>query len=105
MLDELEKETGREYQLTSAISAAKAKIDKIDFGQVQKSVDHFYDELRLYGAFDLNTLGYQTALNASSWRPDTEYTTVNGVNALLNQGVDPAKIVVGAAMYGRGWTG
>lgn len=106
MLDELEKETGREYQLTSAISAAKAKIDKVDFGQVQKSVDHFFMmSYDFYGAFDLNTLGYQTALNASSWRPDTEYTTVNGVNALLNQGVEPAKIVVGAAMYGRGWTG
>ncbi|WP_272578139.1 MULTISPECIES: glycosyl hydrolase family 18 protein [unclassified Providencia] len=106
MLDELEKEAGRQYQLTSAISAAKVKIDKVNFGLVQKSVDHFFMmSYDFYGAFDLNTLGYQTALNASSWRPDTEYTTVNGVNALLAQGVDPGKIVVGAAMYGRGWTG
>ncbi|MEQ4692177.1 MULTISPECIES: glycosyl hydrolase family 18 protein [Providencia] len=106
MLDGLEKETGREYELTSAISAAKVKIDKVDFGTVQKSVDHlFMMSYDFYGAFDLNTLGYHTALNASSWRPDTEYTTVNGVNALLAQGVAPQKIVVGAAMYGRGWTG
>jgi len=27
----------------------------------------------------------------------------NSVNAMLNQGVDPSKLVIGVAKYGRGW--
>ena len=57
------------------------------------------------GAFDLTNLAHQTNLFASSWDPATKYTTDKGVKALLGQGVTPGKIVVGAAMYGRGWTG
>jgi chitinase len=106
MLDQLSAETGRKYELTSAISAGKDKIDKVDYNTAQNSMDHiFLMSYDFYGAFDLKNLGHQTALKAPSWKPDTAYTTVNGVNALLTQGVKPGKIVVGTAMYGRGWTG
>ncbi|BEM80176.1 hypothetical protein SME38J_42790 [Serratia marcescens] len=106
MLDQLSAETGRKYELTSAISAGKDKIDKVAYNVAQNSMDHiFLMSYDFYGAFDLNNLGHQTALNAPAWKPDTAYTTVNGVNALLAQGVKPGKIVVGTAMYGRGWTG
>lgn len=106
MLDQLSVETGRKYELTSAISAGKDKIDKVDYNTAQNVMDHiFLMSYDFYGAFDLKNLGHQTALNAPVWKPDTAYTTSNGVNALLAQGVKPGKIVVGAAMYGRGWTG
>ncbi|TQI78181.1 chitinase (glycosyl hydrolase family 18) [Serratia fonticola] len=106
MLDQLSVETGRKYELTSAISAGKDKIDKVDYNTAQNVMDHiFLMSYDFYGAFDLKNLGHQTALNAPAWKPDTAYTTRNGVNALLAQGVKPGKIVVGAAMYGRGWTG
>ncbi|MFN1148400.1 glycosyl hydrolase family 18 protein [Serratia liquefaciens] len=106
MLDQLSAETGRKYELTSAISAGKDKIDKVDYNTAQNSMDHiFLMSYDFYGAFDLKNLGHQTALKAPAWKPDTAYTTVNGVNALLTQGVKPGKIVVGTAMYGRGWTG
>ncbi|WP_337265024.1 MULTISPECIES: glycosyl hydrolase family 18 protein [unclassified Serratia (in: enterobacteria)] len=106
MLNQLSAETGRKYELTSAISAGKDKIDKVDYNTAQNVMDHiFLMSYDFYGAFDLKNLGHQTALNAPAWKPDTAYTTVNGVNALLAQGVKPGKIVVGAAMYGRGWTG
>lgn len=106
MLDQLSAETGRKYELTSAISAGKDKIDKVDYNTAQNVMDHiFLMSYDFYGAFDLKNLGHQTALNAPAWKPDTAYTTSNGVNALLAQGVKPGKIVVGAAMYGRGWTG
>lgn len=106
MLDELSQETGKQYELTSAISAGKDKIDAVDYNVAQNYMDHiFLMSYDFYGAFDLNNLGHQTALNAPAWKPDTAYTTVNGVNALLSQGVKPGIIVVGAAKYGRGWTG
>lgn len=38
-------------------------------------------------------------------RKGPAYTTKNGVNLLLEKGVPPEKMVIGAAMYGRGWTG
>jgi chitinase len=106
MLDQLSLETGKKYELTSAISAGKDKIDKVDYNTAQNSMDHiFLMSYDFYGAFSLTSLGHQTALYAPTWKPDTAYTTNNGVQALLAQGVKPGKIVVGAAMYGRGWTG
>lgn len=106
MLDNLEQETGREYELTSAIGAGHDKIEDVDYLAVQQYMDYFfvmtYD---FYGAFSLTSLGHQTALYAPTWKPDTDYTTHNGIQGMLAEGVDPGKLVVGAAMYGRGWTG
>ncbi|WP_295801694.1 glycosyl hydrolase family 18 protein [uncultured Microbulbifer sp.] len=106
MLDRVEQDTGREYELTSAIGAGSDKIEDVDYMAVQQYMDYFfvmtYD---FYGGWSNEVLGHQTALYAPSWRPDTDYTTDNGIQALLAEGVDPGKLVVGAAMYGRGWTG
>ncbi|MFV8783218.1 glycosyl hydrolase family 18 protein [Microbulbifer sp. SA54] len=106
MLDKLELETGRKYELTSAIGAGYDKIEDVDYQAVQQYMDYFfvmtYD---FYGGWSTDVLGHQTALYAPSWRPDTDYTTHNGIQDLLSRGVDPGKLVVGAAMYGRGWTG
>lgn len=106
MLDELEAETGREYQLTSAISAGDDKIAKVDYVQAQQYMDHiFVMSYDFNGAWSNTELGHQTSLYDAHWDPDTRYTTDKGVRALLAQGVTPGKLVVGAAMYGRGWTG
>ncbi|ACJ27465.1 Chitinase [Shewanella piezotolerans WP3] len=106
MLDELSAETGRSYQLTSAISAGDDKVSVVDYQQAQQYMDHiFLMSYDFYGGWSNTDLNHQTALHAASWKPDTQYTTDVGVQALLAQGVTPEKIVVGAAMYGRGWTG
>lgn len=106
MLDELEAQTGRQYELTSAISAGGDKIAKVDYKAAQQYMDHlFLMSYDFNGAWSNTELGHQTNLYPASWDPTTKYTTDKGVRALLGQGVDPAKVVVGAAMYGRGWTG
>lgn len=106
MLDELSAETGRTYELTSAISAGDDKIQKVDYQAAQQYMDYiFLMSYDFNGGWTNTELGHQTNLYEASWDPNTRYTTVNGVNALLGQGVTPGKIVVGAAMYGRGWTG
>ena len=65
MLDQLSAETGRKYELTSAISAGKDKIDKVAYNVAQNSMDHiFLMSYDFYGAFDLKNTGHQTALNA-----------------------------------------
>ncbi|XP_045503849.1 chitinase A-like [Colias croceus] len=106
MLDELSAETGRKYELTSAISAGWDKIQVIDYKAAQTYMDHiFLMSYDFKGAWSNDTLGHQTALYAPAWNPKETYTTDFGVQFLLAQGVHPKKIVVGVAMYGRGWTG
>ncbi|ADO49173.1 glycosyl hydrolase family 18 protein [[Enterobacter] lignolyticus] len=106
MLNSLSQETGRQYELTTAIGSGKDKIEDVDYTAAQQYLDHiFLMSYDFYGAWSNTELGHQAALYAPAWRPDTHYTTDNGVQALLDQGVKPGKIVVGAGMYGRGWTG
>jgi chitinase len=106
MLDELSTETNRTYELTSAISAGDDKISVVDYKESQKYLDYIF--LMTYdfkGAWSNSELGYQTTLYAPSWNPKEHYTTDFAVRALLKQKVENKKIVVGVAMYGRGWTG
>ncbi|CAA0099407.1 Chitinase A [BD1-7 clade bacterium] len=106
MLDALEAETGREYELTSAIGNSAAKLAVVDYGAAQEYMDYLFPlTYDFHGAWSNSVLGHQTALHASSFRPNEELQTDNLVNILLAQGVEPGKIAVGAAMYGRGWTG
>ncbi|MGL4249870.1 MAG: glycosyl hydrolase family 18 protein [Aeromonas sp.] len=106
MLDELETQTGRKYQLTSAIGAGGDKIEDVDYKAAQQYMDHiFMMTYDFNGAWSNTELGHQTNLYAASWDPATKYTTDKAVRQLLAQGVEPGKLVVGAAMYGRGWTG
>lgn len=106
MLNELSAETGRTYELTTAIGAGRDKIEDVDYNTAQQYIDHiFLMSYDYYGAWSNTDLGHQAALYGASWKPDTNYTTDNAVQAMLGQGVKPGKIVVGAAMYGRGWTG
>ena len=95
MLNELSAETGRTYELTSAIGAGKDKIEDVDYTTAQQYLDHiFLMSYDFYGAWSMTDLGHQAALHAPAWRPDTNYTTENGVNALLEQGVQPGKSVM-----------
>ncbi|WP_250458491.1 glycosyl hydrolase family 18 protein [Microbulbifer litoralis] len=106
MLDELEQETGREYQLTSAVGAGTDKIEDIDYAGVEQYMDYIFAmTYDFYGAFSLENLGHQTAIYPPSWNPTDGYNTDTGVQGLLNAGVPANKLVLGVAMYGRGWTG
>ncbi|WP_421192910.1 glycosyl hydrolase family 18 protein [Aeromonas jandaei] len=106
MLDELESQTGRKYELTSAVGAGYDKIEDVDYRAAQQYMSHIFMMTYDYnGAWSNTELGHQTNLYAASWDPNTKYTTDKAVNLMMAQGVDPGKLVVGAAMYGRGWTG
>lgn len=106
MLDQLEQETGREYELTSAIGAGADKIEDVDYSNVEQYMDYlFLMTYDFYGAWSNETLGHQTAIYAPSWNPTDDYNAHSGVQALIGAGVPPSKLVLGTAMYGRGWTG
>ncbi|WP_217532456.1 glycosyl hydrolase family 18 protein [Vibrio metschnikovii] len=122
MLDELEAETGRSYELTSAIGVGFDKIEKVDYGQAIQYMDYIFAmTYDFYGGWN-NVPGHQTALYCGNFmRPGQcdgtgidengepykgpAYTADNAIQLLLAQGVPANKLVLGAAMYGRGWQG
>lgn len=106
ILNELSAETGRKYELTSAISGAWKKMRVVDYNEAQKYMDYFF--LMSYdfkGAWSNNTLGHQTSLFAPAWNTKEHHTAEYATKNLLSQGVNPKKIVMGVSMVGRGWTG
>ncbi|WP_444928028.1 glycosyl hydrolase family 18 protein [Microbulbifer sp. TRSA002] len=106
MLDVLEQETGREYELTSAIGAGADKLEDVDYSSVEQYMDYlFLMTYDFYGAWSNQTLGHQTAIYAPSWDPTDDYNAHSSIQTLIGAGVPPSKLVLGAAMYGRGWTG
>ncbi|WP_256143617.1 glycosyl hydrolase family 18 protein, partial [Klebsiella variicola] len=110
MLDELEAETGRKYELTSAIGVGHDKIEDVNYGQAVQHMDYIFAmTYDFYGGWN-NVLGHQTALYGGSFmRPrqcdgkgvdehgepykGPAYTTDNGIQLLLAQGVPPSKLV------------
>ena len=110
MLDKLEAENGRTYELTSAVGAAEARINKIDYKATEQYMDYiFVMSYDFYGGWDSNKLGHMPGVYAPEFRPNdpqTQQFNLDGaINEFLAQGVTPSKLVAGVAMYGRGWTG
>ncbi|VTP65927.1 Chitinase A precursor [Leclercia adecarboxylata] len=61
MLNELSAETGRTYELTTAIGAGKDKIEDVDYTNAQQYIDHiFLMSYDYYGAWSNTELGHQT---------------------------------------------
>ncbi|WP_340679102.1 glycosyl hydrolase family 18 protein [Paraglaciecola sp.] len=122
MLDELEADTGREYQLTSAIGVGYDKIEDVDYAQAIQHMDYIFAmTYDFYGGWN-NVTGHQTGIycgehisidecdgtgldDEGNPRKGPAYTADNGIQKLLAQGVPPGQIVLGTAMYGRGWEG
>ena len=122
MLNELEADTGRTYQLTSAIGSGYDKIEDVDYAAAAQFMDYIFAmTYDFFGGWN-NVTGHQTGLNCGSHlsadecngtglddkgepRKGPAYTITNAVDLLLAQGVAAKKIVVGTAMYGRGWEG
>ncbi|SEG47337.1 glycosyl hydrolase family 18 protein [Vibrio hangzhouensis] len=122
MLDELEADTGRVYELTSAIGVGFDKIEDVNYAEAIPYMDYIFAmTYDFYGGWN-NVPGHQTALYCGNFMHpgqcdgtgvDAEgipykgpaYTADNGIQLLLAQGVPANKLVLGTAMYGRGWTG
>ena len=107
MLDELASKNNRTYELTSAIGAGEKKIAAVDYKAAQKYMDYiFVMNYDFAGHFDLKNLNHQTSLNTQNDIGTTsEHSTEKAITALLKQDVNPEKLVVGVAEYGRAWTG
>ncbi|MCB1286526.1 MAG: glycoside hydrolase family 18 protein, partial [Mycobacterium sp.] len=100
-LDVLGEQNGRYYEISVASPAGYEKIANFNLAGLAPSVDFFnlmsYD---FHGTWE-NTTGHQSAFTGDANGYDVE----TAVNLYLANGVDPGKIVLGAPLYTRGWSG
>ncbi len=100
-LDTLESQTGRTYEISVASPAGIDKIANFNLAGLAPSVDFFnvmaYD---FHGTWE-NTTGHQAAFTGDA----DGYDIKTAVHAYLDAGVPGEKIVLGAPLYTRGWSG
>ena len=95
----LRKELGKKYEISFAAGGFDQFIDSsIEWKKVMKIIDKInvmsYDLVHGFSKVS----GHHTALYST---PQQKQSTDNAVNRLIEAGVPPKKIVIGAAFYGR----
>jgi GH18 family chitinase len=100
-LDVLGQQRGRTYQISVASPAGYDKIANFNLAGLAPSVDFFnlmsYD---FHGTWE-KTTGHQSAFTGDP----NGYDIKSAVGLYLTAGVPAAKIVLGAPLYTRGWSG
>lgn len=103
-LDELEKQTDRQYELSTAINAEKAWAFKHDWHQSIQYVNYVYLMSYDYLGMWTKTVGHHANLFTSKHTPKgvSVATQIQQANQL---GIPNKKMVMGVPFYGRGWQG
>jgi len=102
-LNTLTESTGKQYEISSAIGTSPKFIAAVDYQAATQYMDYIFMMTYDYKGAWSSELGHQTNLYASNQTLDDSLSIEISVNAMLEQGVDAGKLVVGAAKYGRGW--
>ncbi|GAA0462841.1 glycoside hydrolase family 18 chitinase [Streptomyces sp. NPDC046215] len=116
-LDALSSTTGRKYLLTAFTPADPGKIEAgwdITTKDGTPSVFDYMDFANVQGydfhgsgsdnSWEPNRTGHQGNLYTDAQDPyPTKFSVESTVRAYLDAGVDPRKVVLGLAFYGRGW--
>lgn len=103
LCEELKREFSKHNLLVTAAVAAgvSSATTSYEILEISKHLDFInlmsYD---LHGSWESKT-GHQT--DASETRPITQHSVYNSVNHWLSSGMDPSKLILGLASYGRGW--
>ncbi|MBB1284295.1 glycoside hydrolase family 18 protein [Flavisolibacter sp. BT320] len=103
LVKSLRKTLGKDQVITFAAGGFQRFLDEaVDWKEVMSQIDYVnlmsYD---LVSGFS-KTTGHHTALYSN---PQQKESTDNAVNELIKRGVDPKKIIIGAAFYARIWEG
>lgn len=103
-LNSLSSRVGRSLSLTTAVPALPWFPQVIDLGRVQEHVDYLklmaYD---FYGGWSATT-GHTANLYGNAQDP-TGWSAHDAVQAYLQAGVRPGKILLGVPFYARAWRG
>lgn len=102
-LDSLEKETGRPYQLTTAVGGGRYFIEHTEMAKAQQYLDYVNIMSYDYKTNPNGIAGHHTNLYGST-KDTAESSAHRSVQLYMEAGVPAEKIVMGVAFYGRGWT-
>jgi chitinase len=102
-LDSLEKETGKKYQLTTAVGGGQYFLDHTEMHKAQQYLDYVNIMSYDYKTNEKGIAGHHTNLYGST-KDSLEASADRSVKLYLRAGVPAEKIVMGVAFYGRGWT-
>ena len=99
-LDKLGEETGKQYSLSSAVSATynASMLQAAEYADNLKVMNYDY-----YGSWS-NITGHNANLYNNS-RRGSDMSTDKSIRAYLNAGIPPEKIMLGVAFYGKTWNG
>jgi chitinase len=102
--DTLSIETGRDYEVTSAVGAGPATIDAVNYTEAHQYMDYIFMMTYDYAGAWEGTTGHHTALYPNQ-EINEGFNASDAVERMLSQGVPSQKLVIGAAMYARAWSG
>ncbi len=105
-LNRLGTADGKNYDLTIAAPAGPSVLTNMEIDKLAKIVDWVnlmsYD---FHGSWD-KTTGFNAPLAPNPADPGpAEFDITSAVNSWLKGGIPANKLVLGLAMYGRGWSG
>ncbi|MEC3894914.1 MULTISPECIES: glycosyl hydrolase family 18 protein [Nocardiopsis] len=105
-LDALGEETGRHFELSSFMPAGAWRLDSgYELDEIMPDFDFITVQGYDYHGTWETTTNHQSNLLPDPNDPGEVISTLTNVEAYLERGVDPEKIVLGVPFYGQGWTG
>jgi len=97
-LDELEDETGREFELSSAVFTPKTHVDRVDYSEAIQYMDYLFAmNYDYHGAWE-SDIGFHTNLFGVN---DEENSVDFAMRTFLEAGVPKEKLLIGVGAYGR----
>ena len=104
-LDALGEKNGRYYELSAAAGVPATKVANINYPEASQYIDHWFAmTYDFFGGWSTTNIGHLSNLKGSAdlkWWSGTD----GYVAGMLKAGLPANKLVLGAAFYGRGWTG
>ncbi|MFC9088564.1 glycosyl hydrolase family 18 protein [Nocardiopsis dassonvillei] len=105
-LDALGEETDRHYELTAFMPAGGWRLDAgYELDELMADFDFVTVQGYDYHGTWESTTNHQSNLVVDARDPQPVISTELIVQAYLDRGVDPGKLVLGVPFYGQGWTG
>jgi chitinase len=105
MLDRLGDERGVHLELTSAVGTAKRMVDVIDYKEVSQYMDYIFAmTYDFHGAWE-NQVGHAAALYGAEDDVRPDLNVHDRIQYMLDAGIPKHKLVLGAPIYGRAWSG
>ncbi|OOC52723.1 MULTISPECIES: glycosyl hydrolase family 18 protein [Nocardiopsis] len=105
-LDKLGKKTDRHYELTAFVPAGGWRLDAgYELDELMPDFDFVTVQGYDYHGTWESTTNHQSNLVVDARDPQPVISAELVVQAYLDRGVDPDKLVLGVPFYGQGWTG